>query len=176
MLGRPGGAPRRSRAAHVVRSRPGGGPVGGAVDPGITVARALGEGRLACWRWIASGRLPPPPLPGGQSQGPQLGGCGTWALCFCRNGLGLLGWGGLGHCQLGFHAGWERRRTLASPPPPEPSEPVGCHRGTYSQTEGFSSFSAFGVEMSENRNMVLQKPLAVNIKCACLSGILTLPH
>lgn len=53
-----------------------------------------------------------------------------------------------------------------------------------SQTEWFCPTPAFSREMSfvlrtqcmTNWNTVLRKPLEINIKCACLSGILTLLH
>lgn len=128
-----------------------------------------GEARL-----LAVGCLgPPPPTStswGAISRAAVGGGVRHLGSLLLREWPWILRGGGvLGHCQLGFHAGWERRRTLASPPPPEPSEPVDCQRGTYSQTQGFFSISAFGVAMSENQNMGVAETISGKHK-VCLSS------
>lgn len=84
----------------------------------------------------------------------------------------------------GFSTRKKKRRIVTSSPSRTFLNLEIATKALNAQTEGFCPTSAFSKEMFliprtqsvTNPNPVLQNPLEINIKCACLSGILTLLH
>ena len=126
--------------------------------------------------------LPMPPLPvecqGTQKEGEVLG------ALLLQEWLWILRDGGPSSMSAGFSTRRKKRRIVTSTPSRMSLNLKIATMALNTQTEGFYPTSAFSKEMFliprtqsvTNRNPVLQNPLEINIKCTCLSGILTLPH
>ena len=156
------------------------------------------SGLLRCPPLMRHHPLPMPPLPvecqGTQKEGEVLG------ALLSQEWLWILRDGGPSSMSAGFSTRRKKRRIVTSSPSGKgrrkkrrivTSSPSRTSlnlkiatMALNAQTEGFYPTSAFSKEMFliprtqsvTNRNSVLQNPLEINIKCTCLSGILTLPH
>ena len=125
----------------------------------------------------------PMPLFPVESQGTQKEGEVLGALLL-QEWLWILRDGGPSSMSAGFSTRRKKRRIVTSSPSRTSLNLEIATKALNAQTEGFCPTSAFSKEMFliprtqsvTNQNPVLQNPLEINIKCACLSGILTLLH